>query len=258
MGAQAQPALSGPALESAREAPQQQKLAWEKELLGIYLSEHPFTRAAEELRSYLSCGIVEVNAELAGRDVIIGGIIAGTRSLSTRDGRSFLAAEIEDLTGSLEVTVWPETYEQTREAWQTGNLVVANVKVKARDDRLQVSVQRVAVYGEGAFDPAALMAESNGNGRGANGHPDGRSKRNGNGGTGDRRQATGAAPAAPFAAGSDAAALRIVLEETDDPDGDHERLRALVNALRDYSGEGEVRLSIRQRDSATSLRRSSA
>jgi hypothetical protein len=39
-----------------------------------------------------------------------------------------------------------------------------------------------------------------------------------------------------------------VLEETDDPEGDHERLRALVNTLRDYSGETDVRLSIRQRN----------
>ena len=42
--------------------------------------------------------------------------------------------------------------------------------------------------------------------------------------------------------------LRIMLEETDDSEGDQERLRALVNALQDYSGEEEVRLSIRQRD----------
>jgi hypothetical protein len=42
--------------------------------------------------------------------------------------------------------------------------------------------------------------------------------------------------------------LRITLEETDDADADHERLRALVDTLRDYSGEGAVRLTILQRD----------
>ena len=73
----------------------------------------------QELRQLLTCSIVELNAELAGRDVIIGGIIAGMRTLNTKDGRAFLAVEIEDQTGSIEVTVWPETYEQTRELWQS-------------------------------------------------------------------------------------------------------------------------------------------
>ena len=134
------------------EATQQQKLAWEKELLGIYLSEHPFARAAEELRGVLTCAVVEVNAEFAGRDMIIGGVVAGIRPLSTQDGRQFLAAEIEDMTGSIEVTVWPETYEQTRDLWQHGNIVIVNVRVKARDDRLQLSVQKAALYGDPAFD----------------------------------------------------------------------------------------------------------
>ena len=42
--------------------------------------------------------------------------------------------------------------------------------------------------------------------------------------------------------------MRIVLEETDDHEGDQERLRSLVNALQEYAGEGLVQLSIRQRD----------
>ena len=66
-------------------------LAWEKELLGIWLSEHPFTHAAESL-AHLSCGIVEVNAEFIGAVVIIGGIVASIRRLNTKDGRTFLAA----------------------------------------------------------------------------------------------------------------------------------------------------------------------
>jgi len=237
-------------LEPARETPQQEKLAWEKELLGIYLSEHPFARAAEELRSHLSCGIVEVNGELSGHDLILGGIITGTRTLSTRDGRSFLAAEIEDLTGSLEVTVWPETYEQTRDVWRTGNVIVVSVKVKARDERLQVSVQKVVVYGEEPFDPSMLAVESNGNGNGyrrSGGRASGRNGGNGNGAPRNGEAERHDAETAPTAVAA-SAQLRIVLDETDDPDADHERLQSLVDALRDYSGGEEVRLSIRQRD----------
>ncbi|HET9476700.1 MAG TPA: DNA polymerase III subunit alpha, partial [Dehalococcoidia bacterium] len=238
MGASEQPAVAGPPLEAMREAPQQQKLAWEKELLGVYLSEHPFARAAEELRTYLTCGIVELTAEMSGRDVVIGGVVQEARLRTTRDGRTFLAADIEDHTGSVEVTVWPETYEGTKELWEIGNIVVCNVRVKQRDDdRLSISVNRVVLYGDEAFDPSALVVESGGGGGngGFRRNGEGRGGRgNGNGGT------------KPAAKGPDL--LRIVLEETDDAEGDHERLRALVNTLREYGGEGGVRLSIRQRD----------
>ncbi len=236
MGGAGQPAVQGPQLESVPEAPQQQKLTWEKELLGIYLSEHPFARATEELRSYLTCGLIEVTNDQHGRDLIIGGIVTTTRTIATRNGRSFLAAEIEDMTGSLEVTVWPEQYEQARDIWQTGNIVVAAVKVKARDERLQVSVQKAVLYGgEEPFDPAALAMENgvtNGNGNGY-GYRNGRAENRG-----PKPEARALGPST----------LRIVLEETDDTESDHERLRALVNALQEFSGDGDVRLSIRQRD----------
>jgi DNA polymerase-3 subunit alpha len=264
MSAEDQPALAGPTLETVREAPQQQKLAWEKELLGIYLSEHPFSNAAAELRQLLTCAIAEVNAELTGRDIIIGGIITGTRLLSTKDGRAFIAAEIEDQTGGIEVTVWPETYEQTREIWESGNIVLVNVRVRARDDRLSTGVQKVTLYGDQPIDAQSLFVEpqpsyGNGNGgwRRGNGNGERRKKEEGRGKVGDEGGAASSTSDGPLntagQAGSQAPtavsdALRITLEETDDADEDHERLRALVNALRDYNGEGAVRLAIRQRD----------
>jgi DNA polymerase-3 subunit alpha len=239
------PSIQGPELEPALEATQQQKLTWEKELLGIYLSEHPFARVAQELRGILTCGLVEINADFSGRDLVVGGVVSGMRSLSTRDGRAFLAAEIEDITGSVEVTVWPETWEQTRDIWQAGNIVVVNVRVKARDDRLQLSVQKASLYGASSFDLNELLTTngpSNAVQRRRNGTP-----RN------DAPLLNGdysAENSAPPVAGPPArpSPLSIVLEETDDEDGDHERLRALLATIGDYSGEAQARLAIRQRD----------
>lgn len=234
MAVEEQPSLVGPPLERVRAATQKQKLSWEKELLGIYISEHPFAQAARELRGFLSCGLIDLDAEQAGRSLVIGGLVTSTRGLLTKDGRAFLAAELEDATGSVEVTVWPETYEQTKEIWQAGNIVVASVFVKSRDDRLNISVQRGVLYGEGAFDPAALIAErAAGGANGSGGH-----RRAGDGSNGNGQRESG--PAAPC--------LRIILEETDDPDGDEERLRHLMDAIREYAGGEPVRLAIRQRD----------
>ena len=237
MAPEEKPAIKGPQLESAAVATQQQRLSWEKELLGIYLSEHPFAHAAESLASVLTCSIIGLSAELAGRDTIIGGLVAGTRSLNTKDGRTFIAAEIEDLTGSIEVTVWPETYEQTRDIWTEGNIIVAAVRIRDNNDRLQVAVQRAHVFSD-SFDPAELLTDpaprEGPNGRGAYFRKNGNGK-NGNGNGKPR-------PAEPQ--------LRIVLDETDDPDSDQERLKGLIEAIRDYSGADPVRLQIRQSDGA--------
>jgi DNA polymerase III alpha subunit len=173
-----------------------------------------------------------VSADLAGRDVVLGGVVVATRSLTTRDGRPFLAATIEDETGaSREITVWPDTYEGTRDMWQVGTPVVATVRVRTRDERLQLGVQKAAAYVEGEFDPSALAV------------PRGNGNR-----TRTRNHEQGTEPNAATAPDNGPGRLRIVLEETNDHEEDEERLRSLVNALREYEGEGAVHLSIRQRD----------
>ncbi len=231
LGEEAKPSLDGLQLQDA-ETPQSQRLAWEKELLGVYVSEHPFARAAQALEPHLSCRLAEVSADLAGRDVVLGGVVVATRSLTTRDGRPFLAATIEDETGaSREITVWPDTYEGTREMWQVGTPVVATVRVRTRDERLQLGVQKAVAYVEGEFDPTSLAV------------PRGNGNRNRT-----RNHEQGTEPNAATAPDNGPGRLRIVLEETDDHEEDEERLRSLVNALREYEGEGAVHLSIRQRD----------
>ncbi|MCH7808964.1 MAG: DNA polymerase III subunit alpha [Chloroflexi bacterium] len=246
-----EPALQGPEMEDVPEATKQQRLTWEKELLGIYLSEHPFARAAEELSALLDCNLVSLNAEFAGGDVIIGGVVTGIRTLMTRDGRSFIAAAIEDQTGRVEVTVWPETLEATRDLWVDGKVLIISARVKQRDDRLSVAVNRAAVYDDGPFDPSSVLPDLSapqtpdyqryGKGRRkGGGRTDGGPRPNGDDRANGGDNGNGSAPPPPR--------LQIVIDETDDPDGDAERMRALIAAVRESSGTQTARLSVRQRD----------
>jgi DNA polymerase-3 subunit alpha len=60
-----------PALElDARPVPKEQMLAWEKELLGVYVSEHPFRVAAQELARYTSHNVSDLTLDLAGQVVV--------------------------------------------------------------------------------------------------------------------------------------------------------------------------------------------
>ncbi|HEY8838284.1 MAG TPA: OB-fold nucleic acid binding domain-containing protein, partial [Dehalococcoidia bacterium] len=114
--------------------PQRDLLAFEKELLGVYVSEHPFRAASIALAASVDMLINEVTAEAAGRgEIRLAGMVTGIRPLLTKDGRAFCAATLEDLTGQVEVTVWPDVYEPQRDLWNEGKIVRLTARVRQRD-----------------------------------------------------------------------------------------------------------------------------
>ena len=219
---------------STDETPQSQRLAEEKELLGVYLSEHPFSRAADDLSPFVT-PLREISKDMAGQTAIISGLVAFTRSLMTKDGRDFLAATLEDLSESLEVTIWPETYERTQELWWEGNIVVAKVRFRARGDQLDATVVTARLYEEGIpFDPSTLVTTS---------------KRNKSNGRQEGDSPTSRWPPDELSGGAKSLAgtpsLHITLLETADVDSDQRRLRDLMTILRDHEGHDFTHLTIR-------------
>jgi DNA polymerase-3 subunit alpha len=224
-----------PSLElEPAEGSRAEMLAWEKEMLGVYVSEHPFAGAAAALSQHVTAVCNEVTLELAGREVVLAGMVASTRNLLTREGKTFCAATIEDLSGSVEVTVWPDLYEQTRDLWKEGNILILLARVRERGDRLQVSAQQVAIYQAGgpASEPF-LMPEWI------------RKDRTVAEGRGGRPQRRENAPRQPAAAQQ---RLLIAVRETHDEEADRSRLAGLMTAIVDFPGSDEVRLLVRMRD----------
>jgi DNA polymerase-3 subunit alpha len=216
------------ALQEA-EVPRAQQLAWEKELLGVYVSEHPFTRAAAALGPRVTAMCSEVSEEMNGREVIIAGSVTHIRQILTRAGRPFLAVEMEDLTGAVEVTVWPDVFDQTRDLWAEGSILLLTVRVRTRNDRLQVSVEKADAYEEGS-------------------EPDPESVGGFNGPIETPRPVRVSRSPSPRAKNNGPREMRITLRESEDTDSDHERLRAVMSALQEFEGEDHVRLTIRQQD----------
>ena len=131
-----------------------EKLAWERELMGAYISEHPFSRAATKLTSLTTALCGELDEGMAGQDVVIAGMVSAVNQLYTRAGRPFVNATLEDLNGRAEVTAWPEVYERTKELWIEGNILLVEGKVQVRRDRLQLSCERVRQYQPEDIQPA--------------------------------------------------------------------------------------------------------
>ena len=278
-----------PALElEVIATPERERLSWERELLGTYLSEHPFRAAAERLAEHLSAQLGELTAELSGQDAVVAGMVTGARRLTTKQGKPFVVLTLEDLSGSAELTVWPEQYERFRELLTEGAILLVRVSVRERGDRLTVAAQHLVAFDTeaqelAAADLAALHAPS-GAQRGGAGGSQWRRPPNapGPGGagraTGGRpalhalaRDEEGAAPAASDASlASDVRAeraaapvaderaterdrggpprLRITLDETADEAADRRRLRRLFDRLAAAPGERAVELTLRLRD----------
>jgi DNA polymerase-3 subunit alpha len=248
-----------PAIELAPQGdvPKAELLSWERELLGVYVSEHPFRGAAIKLAEHTSALVSELTPEMDGRDVIIAGMVNDTRLRATKAGKPFLVVTAEDLSGTQELTVWSDVYEPTRELWQPGNILLMLVKVRERGDRLQISVNQVALVqaADGSLShehfeiPGWLTSAvresagvgvvsveheppSNGGGNGA-APPALETPANGNGAS---------VPAAPKLI------LRFFLHETDDGDADRKRLDDLVALIERYPGADTVRLFIHAND----------
>ncbi|MBI2833534.1 MAG: DNA polymerase III subunit alpha [Acidobacteria bacterium] len=111
---------------------QTEQLAFEKEALGLYLSGHPIARYAAELREFGVRAVADLAASAA--DVMVGGIIGLVRQLKTRKGERMAAFALEDMTGAVEVVVFPETFGKSGALIDTDAMVVVRGKLEKDDE----------------------------------------------------------------------------------------------------------------------------
>jgi DNA polymerase-3 subunit alpha len=117
------------------EVPRKEMLAWEKELVGFYVSEHPLQQVAASLDGTVTAFCGEIDEEMAGQKVIIAGVVTWIHPHTTRNGNPMAFVNLEDLRGSVEVIVFPNVYEKTRELWQEDKILVVRGKVDTKGGR---------------------------------------------------------------------------------------------------------------------------
>ena len=112
--------------------PGDEKLRLEKELLGLYLSDHPLRRIAAELAKLSDTQAVEVTSTLQDNEVRVAGLVREVRRVVTRKGQIMAYATLEDLTGAVDVVLFPRVFEQVRLLFEPDKVVVVQGKVDAR------------------------------------------------------------------------------------------------------------------------------
>lgn len=98
--------------ESQEQLPREEVLAMEKELLGIYLSDHPLTQVRGALESQITFRSDQIQEQPDDAECVVGGIISNIRYHTTRRNNERMAfLKIEDLWGTISVTVFPSVYK---------------------------------------------------------------------------------------------------------------------------------------------------
>ncbi len=114
-----------------------EKWGYEKETLGFYVTGHPLQKFQAELRQFSQYSTADLREEHSGREAAVGGMVTGLRKLRTKKGDAMAAFQLEDLSGTLEVVVWPRTFEKCALALDTSDapvLVKGRCEVDGRGD----------------------------------------------------------------------------------------------------------------------------
>jgi len=120
-----------------------ERLAWEKELLGIYISEHPINEYKEILLKNNVTTILELTEEMNNLTVRIGGIITNLHKIQTRSKQDMYFVGFEDHTGKTELIVFPGVLEENNEVWVVGGAILVRGKVSTKDAQIKVIVEKV-------------------------------------------------------------------------------------------------------------------
>jgi DNA polymerase-3 subunit alpha len=118
-----------------------ERLAYEKESLGLYVSEHPLDGVKDSLRKKTDCPIAELERRRDGEVVTVGGIVGALKSLTTKKGDPMVFMRLDDLSGSVETVVFNSVYGASRDFLEADRVLI----VKGRVDHKEGETKMIAI-----------------------------------------------------------------------------------------------------------------
>jgi DNA polymerase-3 subunit alpha len=129
-------------LVDAEDAEHKQKLAWEKELLGLYVSGHPLEAHIKKLRGKPSIADIKTkNRE--GTVTVIAGIIAENKTIRTKNGDKMSFIRLADLSDSIEAVAFPRVLTEHGELLATDSCVLLKGRISSRNDEKSFIIEAV-------------------------------------------------------------------------------------------------------------------
>jgi DNA polymerase III subunit alpha len=126
-------------LVATQPAEKKQRLAWEKELLGLYISDHPVKEYMEYLDK-MAVRIRNINQSYVGRNINVGGVISKIQKIFLKNQKTMLFVTIEDIDSRIELLVFPKVLEDSGSVWEDDKVILASGKVSDKDGNFKILV----------------------------------------------------------------------------------------------------------------------
>ncbi len=141
-------------LKPAATATLEEKLLWEKEFLGIYVSSHPclpFEKRLKQVITFLQ------DIESSPRDswVVVMGVVDSIKKKITKKGSIMLFVTIQDTTSAMELLIFPKVYEKTQSIWHEGSIVCVVGKTPKEEGDNKIFAENVHPINKESIDRVA-------------------------------------------------------------------------------------------------------
>jgi DNA polymerase-3 subunit alpha len=123
-----------------------EKLAYEKEALGLYVSEHPLSGIRDALRRKTDSQMVELERRRDGDVVTVGGIVAALRQTTTKKGEPMVFMRLDDVSGSVEAIVFNSVYGAARDLLETDRILVVKGRIDHKEGETKLIAMEVAPF----------------------------------------------------------------------------------------------------------------
>ncbi|MDH5596484.1 MAG: DNA polymerase III subunit alpha, partial [Candidatus Peregrinibacteria bacterium] len=129
-------------LEDIEPANDTQKLAWEKEYLGLYVSSHPLVGLSKFFQRKV-IPFEKLHEKTPGNSIKVGGMVIGFRKITTKKGDMMAIIQLEDTTGKGEIVAFPKIYPKLSSELLEGRILLVDGKLEKRMGEMQVVVSSV-------------------------------------------------------------------------------------------------------------------
>lgn len=133
--------------EKGKEEFEREKLlSMEKEMLGVYVSDHPLLSVKEIVESAVTHSSSELEEAKEGREVCVGGIISQLKRSFTKKGDTMVTLTLDDLEGSIQVIVFPRVLSENQEKIGYDKIIAVAGKVDVSEERQEIKVIARRIY----------------------------------------------------------------------------------------------------------------
>jgi DNA polymerase-3 subunit alpha len=129
-------------LKEAPPASQEEKLLWEKELLGLYISGHPLDSLKDKLKK-LKVDIAGSKQMEQGMPVVIGGMVEDVRKITTKKGDPMMFVKVSDYKATVEIVVFPRVLEDYESKIYEGNCIAVKGRISIRNGETTIIAEQI-------------------------------------------------------------------------------------------------------------------